>query len=460
MDPSTGMVNRSRIPTFNGLSLLQELFVAEKRGSCLKKILIGCGSIILLFILAGAALALTVVLTKPAEPHYEDVKTEQNFDTEGVALGDMNSINKPILVRLDISKANLTVLPDGGQGNVTVDGSYDTANYELETKVTDKGDYLEYRIGFDTTRTLASLIFSGKIENMQNKLTVHLPSDRVLAINLEASMGESSLDLTGLSIERMEVTQSMGQLDIECLEPNPIEMDLFKGELEMGEFTVVDFQNLRAKEIKFEGARGEASFAASGPLLNDTQARLKFTMGEVRVTVTEDTAVDDQISAFMGGYRGVRGDDGTGHKLTVRGSVTMGEMQVRRGKYKRSLRDALLRIAVYDGGQAARRHYFELRENQPDSFEFGPSELNRLGYDLLSRKKVSDAIEIFALNVEVHPNYTNGYDSLGEAYLTADELDLAEESYRKALDMDPDFHNARRMLEKVLDRKQRQDEMD
>ena len=68
--------------------------------------------------------------------------------------------------------------------------------------------------------------------------------------------------------------------------------------------------------------------------------------------------------------------------------------------------------------------------------------LNLLGYALLQRNRVDDAIKIFKLNVEVYPQAFNTYDSLGEAYMNAGETELAIKNYEKSLELNPQNENA------------------
>ena len=67
---------------------------------------------------------------------------------------------------------------------------------------------------------------------------------------------------------------------------------------------------------------------------------------------------------------------------------------------------------------------------------------NRLGYDLLNRKRSVEAIEIFKLNITDHPTSGNTYDSLAEAYLVVGEKALALEFYKKAIEVEPSYPNA------------------
>ncbi len=59
-------------------------------------------------------------------------------------------------------------------------------------------------------------------------------------------------------------------------------------------------------------------------------------------------------------------------------------------------------------------------------------QMNRLGYKLLQEKKYDDAIGVFALNSELHPQEVNWMDSLAEAYeLRGDKVNMIK--YSKAM---------------------------
>ena len=97
------------------------------------------------------------------------------------------------------------------------------------------------------------------------------------------------------------------------------------------------------------------------------------------------------------------------------------------------------------GINAMVRLYKDLKKSNPSEINEGT--LNSLGYRLLTDNKIQDAIKIFKSNVEIHSNYANGYDSLGEAYMKAGENELAIKNYQKSLELDPTNNNAKEMLE-------------
>ena len=75
--------------------------------------------------------------------------------------------------------------------------------------------------------------------------------------------------------------------------------------------------------------------------------------------------------------------------------------------------------------------------------------LNKLGYSLLKRKSIKDAIEVFQLNLKENPKSANYYDSLGEGYFVAGEYELSKQNYLKVIELDSGNSNAKMMIEKI-----------
>lgn len=116
---------------------------------------------------------------------------------------------------------------------------------------------------------------------------------------------------------------------------------------------------------------------------------------------------------------------------------------------KPSIVDEIAHTLIRDGVAAAIADYHQLKKEKFETYDFSEPELNRLGYDLLKRQQVADAIAIFKLNVEMFPNAFNAYDSLGEAYLKAGDQELAIKNYRKSLELNPHNTNAAEALKKI-----------
>lgn len=110
---------------------------------------------------------------------------------------------------------------------------------------------------------------------------------------------------------------------------------------------------------------------------------------------------------------------------------------------------SLLNTVLESGTDAAVKRYAELKRTGVNEYRFDEFELNQLGYLLLGNNRIQDAITIFKLNVEEYPEAPNPYDSLGEAYMTAGNKELAIKNYKKSLELDPKNDNAVEMLKKL-----------
>jgi putative CocE/NonD family hydrolase len=110
---------------------------------------------------------------------------------------------------------------------------------------------------------------------------------------------------------------------------------------------------------------------------------------------------------------------------------------------------ALQDIISKENVEAAIQHYYNLKKNEPQKYDFSENQLNTLGYRLLQSGRIDDAITIFKLNVEVFPEAPNPYDSLAEAYLNKGDKERAVEYYNKALKINPTFDASINGLDKI-----------
>ena len=97
--------------------------------------------------------------------------------------------------------------------------------------------------------------------------------------------------------------------------------------------------------------------------------------------------------------------------------------------------------------------YKEIRTTKEQKYYFDEAEFNRLGYRLLNGKRISEAIEVFKMNIEMYPDSWNVYDSLAEALMENGQNDLAVEYYQKSLKLNPQNTNAVNMLERIKKKK-------
>jgi tetratricopeptide (TPR) repeat protein len=110
-----------------------------------------------------------------------------------------------------------------------------------------------------------------------------------------------------------------------------------------------------------------------------------------------------------------------------------------------------------NGIKATVDYYAELKKKYygRGSYDFGENSLNDFGYQILSKNDTAAAIQIFQLNAEQYPQSGNVWDSLAEAYMKDGKMKQARGNYEKALTLDPKDDNAKEMLKKIAEAKQK-----
>ena len=115
---------------------------------------------------------------------------------------------------------------------------------------------------------------------------------------------------------------------------------------------------------------------------------------------------------------------------------------------RRHLREEIDRIAVERGAAAALAELERMRPGLPAD-RVGEGLLNALGYRMLERGRVADAVELFRANAALYPHSANVHDSLGEALAVTGEREAAVASYRRSLELDPGNRNAVEWLRRL-----------
>jgi tetratricopeptide (TPR) repeat protein len=107
------------------------------------------------------------------------------------------------------------------------------------------------------------------------------------------------------------------------------------------------------------------------------------------------------------------------------------------------------KVIRLSGIVAGIKKFRELKNSAQSHYYFNEGEFNELGYRLMQAKMLTEALEIFNINVELYPESANVYDSLGECYLKAGNQEKAIENYKKSLEFNPENKNASEMLKKL-----------
>jgi len=103
-------------------------------------------------------------------------------------------------------------------------------------------------------------------------------------------------------------------------------------------------------------------------------------------------------------------------------------------------------IEIMNGPQIL-AFYEKMKGEHGEEYNFdAESTLNEIGYMLMNRKKIDDAVLVFEYNTKLFPESGNVYDSLGEAYYAQGNKEKALQNYTRSLQLDPTNEVAKKVI--------------
>lgn len=425
--------------------------------SCLKRTALGCGAMVgLVVILVGVA-ATTVYLDRPGEPQVTTRDTQEVLSAElpDITFDEMDSQDlKPVQIVMDFNAALVEITPGRDDGKVEVTGEYDEANFVLETQVEETDHRTIYRLRFKNKHSLlANIIYNQEASIDSNQLFVKLPTNLPLALDFKASAGNYDVDLGGLAMTSLNLDTKSANLTLSCSQPNRLTLQDMNFQSRMGNFHINDIQNYRFVDGHFDSRYGELTLSNSGDFHSDEVGiDMSMAFGNARIELPRSARVHSNSGATLGGSPKNRKKD-YATLINLEGGVSFGDHTVTYRTRKPSVARLFQRLfREHDSPEDAIARVREIYRENPDAYDFHEGVLNAFGYRLLRNKTargVAEAIEVFKFNVEIHPDYANGYDSLGEGYMEGGFNELAINNYEKSLELNPHNYNGKRMLHRL-----------
>jgi hypothetical protein len=182
----------------------------------------------------------------------------------------------------DLRPAEL-VLRMGG-GKLTLQGGSQhlvegTVEYNItDWKPTISRDGREVRI---EQKVVGSIPSGGNVINDWNLRLGNQPLD----LTIEAGAYEGKLDLTGVPLVRLKISDGAGQADLVFSAPNPVRMDSLTYETGASNIKLKGLGNTDADVINFRGGAGNFSLDFSGQLKREMRVYVDGGLGNITLRV-------------------------------------------------------------------------------------------------------------------------------------------------------------------------------
>jgi hypothetical protein len=174
-------------------------------------------------------------------------------------------------------------------------------------------------------------------DNNRPRLTLLIPAGVPIDLSLNVSMGESRIDLGGLTLSDLGLDLSMGNHEVDFRQPVVDGIIRLRLNARMGNVKVENLGNARAKSVDASGSMGNLTADLGGEWKPGSEAELSFSqsMGEVRVTVPTTVRLQADVRDSDGDRHTVPSDDAETKDpkapvLKVRVTSSMGEARITR----------------------------------------------------------------------------------------------------------------------------------
>lgn len=249
------------------------------------------------------------------------------------------SANGPMQLSVELREGSFDIKPGEPNGSVRVEGRFSEALYELTQRTETQNGKPRTTIRFRSKAPMWARMLAGigNDDNDRPRLTLLLPPGVPIELSLNVSMGESHIDLGGLTLSDLGLDLSMGNHEVDFRQPVVDGMTRLRLSARMGNVRVENLGNARAKSVDASGSMGNLTADLGGDWRPGSEAELSFTqsMGEIRVNVPTSIRLEADVRDAEGKMQSVPADadetkDPKAPVLKVRVSTSMGESRVTR----------------------------------------------------------------------------------------------------------------------------------
>ena len=234
---------------------------------------------------------------------------------------------QPIRLRLEMGMGELK-LQAGAEGLIEGSIRYNVPEWEPQILRGENALTLTQR------QTEGQLAFPKDTINEWNLKLGNYPLD--LSINAGAYKGE--LDLSGVPLTRLQISDGASEARVIFNTPNPLPMEQLRYRTGASKVELLGLGHTKAAEIVFEGGTGAYTLDFSGDLSQDTKVQIKSGVSQVVLIIPEETPARVEITGGLSNITprgtwsirdGVYEKSGSGARLLIEIQMGVGSLELK-----------------------------------------------------------------------------------------------------------------------------------
>ncbi len=216
-----------------------------------------------------------------------------------------------------------------------VEGSYRDPSGRIELRVSQDADGAEIRLGTDVSDLF------GLVEGPP-RLELKLGTGKPFRLTIDSGATDTRLELGGVPITRLSVSEGAGRATLAFSAANPIRMDLLRLGVGAGAVEATGLANAAFEQMRVEGGAAGVKLDFSGSFRVNSKVEIATALSGVELTLPEGIAAEVTWSSMLGlpaadaGFIR-RGDtyltpaalDGGEPKLTIHNAAALGGLRLR-----------------------------------------------------------------------------------------------------------------------------------
>ena len=176
------------------------------------------------------------------------------------------------------------------------------------------------------------------VQNLKNDWDLKLGSTP-MALTIAAGAAVVDIELGGLALTDLTVTQGASSFGLAFSEPNQAEMDTLRVNAGASNMTLDGLANANAQQIVFKGGAGSYTLHFDGDLARDVDVSIEAGLGKIVVIVPEGVAAEVSFQGAMSDVDAVHEWQHTGTGYELEGEGPKITLQVKMGAGTLELRN-------------------------------------------------------------------------------------------------------------------------